>query len=151
MRLTGNQSIITQKIPCIGYFFPKFLVVYCRMKKTISISFLLVIFCFSFANSQTINGVPLKEVDVEFVQIVGTAKLLSTQLSIQIDFGQRTKLFTANKETLLRDEQGNPLILNSMMDALNFMSKNGYDFLDAYALTNGSQNVYHFLLQKRKE
>ena len=121
------------------------------MKKTISMSLLLVIFCFSFANSQTINGVPLKEVDVEFVQIVGTAKLLSTQLSIQIDFGQRTKLFTANKETLLRDEQGNPLILNSMMDALNFMSKNGYDFLDAYALTNGSQNVYHLLLQKRKE
>ena len=125
--------------------------VYWKMKKTISITLILIFLGLSQVFSQTINGIPLKEVDVEFVQIVGTAKLLSTQLNIQIDFGQRTKLFTANKETILRDEQGNPLVLNSMVDALNFMSQNGYDFLNAYALTMGSQNVYHFLLKRRKE
>jgi len=35
-----------------------------------------------------------------------------------------------------------------MIDALNFMNDNGYDFESAYALTIGNQNVYHFLLRK---
>ena len=34
-----------------------------------------------------------------------------------------------------------------MIDALNFMNDNGYDFEGAYALTIGNQNVYHFLLK----
>ncbi len=121
------------------------------MIKTVSITLLLIFGGVYQVFSQTVNDVPIKDIDVEFVQIVGTSKLLSTQLTIQIDFGQRTKLFTSYKETVIRDEQGKPLVLNSMVDALNFMSQNGYDFLDAYALTISSSNVYHFLLQKRKE
>jgi len=121
------------------------------MIRTVSITLLLIFGGVYQAFSQTVNDVPIKDIDVEFVQIVGTSKLLSTQLTIQIDFGQRTKLFTSYKETVIRDEQGKPLVLNSMVDALNFMSQNGYDFLDAYALSISSSNVYHFLLQKRKE
>ena len=42
------------------------------------------------------------------------------------------------------------LIFNSMMDALNFMSKNGFEFVDAYAITSSNQNVYHYLLRSTK-
>ncbi len=100
--------------------------------------------------AQTVNDIPIKDIDVEYVQIVGTSKLLSTKLTIQIDFGQRTKFFSSGKETIVKDEDGKALDFNSMIDALNFMSKNGFEFVNAYAITVGSQNVYHYLLRNLK-
>ena len=102
------------------------------------------------AFSQTVNDIPLKEIDVEYVQIVGTSKLLSTKLTIEIDFGQRTKFFSAGKETIVKDENGQKMEFNSMIDALNFMTKNGFEFVNAYAITVSNQNVYHYLLRNTK-
>tara|TARA_B110000967_G_C18734830_1_gene484520 strand:- start:445 stop:717 length:273 start_codon:yes stop_codon:yes gene_type:complete len=90
----------------------------------------------------------MTEIDVEYVQIVGTAKLLSNKIRIQIDFGQEDKFFSS-KDTQVKDENGKQMIFNSMIDAMNFMSKNGYDFVEAYAITVANQNVYHYLLKKR--
>ncbi len=104
----------------------------------------------SFLNAQTVNSVPIKDIDVEYVQIVGTSKLLSNKVSIEIDFGQQNKVFSS-RDTQVRDENGARVEFNSMIDALNFMSKNGYEYKDAYALTIGNQNVYHYLLQKRQK
>lgn len=103
-----------------------------------------------FINAQTVNDIPIKEIDVEYVQIVGTTKLLSSKLIIQIDFGQRTKFFSSGKETVLKDIDGKLLEFNSMIDALNFMSKNGFEFVNAFAITVGNQNVYHYLLKNKK-
>lgn len=114
---------------------------------------LLLITLFSYAISlkaQTVNDIPIKDIDVEYVQIVGTSKLFSTKLTVQIDFGQRTKFFSSGKETIVKDEEGKALDFNSMMDALNFMSKNGFEFVNAYAITMGNQNVYHYLLRNLK-
>lgn len=98
--------------------------------------------------AQTVNDKPIKEIDVEFVQIVGTSKLLSNKLTIEIDFGQENK-FWNTKDTQVRDENGQLMIFNSMIDALNFMSKNGYNFINAHTITIGNQNVYHYLLKKK--
>lgn len=101
--------------------------------------------------AQTVNDVPLKDIDTEYVQIVGTSKMLSTKLNINIDFGQKTKLFSSGKETQLKDSEGKKIDFNSMVDALNFMSENGYYFVNAYTVTASGQNVYHYILRKDKE
>ena len=100
--------------------------------------------------SQTVNDVPIKDIDVEYVQIVGTSKLFSNKLSIEIDFGQENKFFSSDKDTRVKDVNGKNMIFNSMIDALNFMTKNGYEFVQAYAFAIGNQNVYHYLLRKKK-
>lgn len=111
----------------------------------------LILICGITLKAQTVNDVPLKDIDVEYVQIVGTSKLLSTKLTIEIDFGQRTKFFSSGKETIVKDTEGKAVDFNSMIDALNFMSKNGYDFVSAYTITLGNQNVYHYLLKNKKK
>ncbi len=116
------------------------------MKKLLLSAAILV--CGLTAKSQTVNDIPIKDIDVEYVQIVGTSKLLSTRLIIQIDFGQRTKVFST-KETIVRDTDGKAVEFNSMIDALNFMSQNGYEFVNAYAITIGNSNVYHYLLRNK--
>lgn len=120
-----------------------------KSMKKLFLFFFVCILSLPEAFSQSVNGVPLSDIDVEYVQIVGTAKLLSTKVTIRIDFGQSTKLLSA-KESVVKDENGKLMSFNSMIDVLNFMSKNGYDYKDAYVLTISNQNVYHYMLQKRK-
>ena len=38
----------------------------------------------------------------------------------------------------------------SMIEAMNFMSKNGWEFVQAYVTTSGNENVYRWLLKKAK-
>ena len=119
------------------------------MKKSI----FLLCFCFVLllnARSQTVNDVPIKDIDVEYVEIVGTSRVLSSKLTIEIDFGQENKLFSSDKDTRVKDVNGRNMIFNSMIDALNFMTKNGYEFVQAYAVTKSDQMVYHYLLRKKK-
>ena len=109
-----------------------------------------ILFTSLFIKAQTVNDIPINQLDVEYVQIVGTSKLLSTKLTIEIDFGQNTKFFSSGKETVVKDENGKNMVFNSMIDALNFMTKNGFEFVNAYAITEDGQNVYHYLLRNNK-
>jgi hypothetical protein len=110
----------------------------------------LYLLCVFNAKSQTVNDIPIKDIDVDYVQIVGTSRLLSNKLTIEIDFGQENKLFSSDKDTRVKDVNGKNMIFNSMIDALNFMTKNGYEFVQAYAFAVSNQNVYHYLLRKKK-
>lgn len=39
-------------------------------------------------------------------------------------------------------------VFNSMVDGLNFMGKQGWEFVQAYVVTTGNANVYRWLLKK---
>ena len=111
---------------------------------------LILLFLNGRSQAQTVNDVPISEIEAEYIQIVGTSKLFNNKVTIQIDFGQENKVWVA-KDTQVKDTDGKLLTLNSMIDALNFMSSNGYEFVDAYAITIGNQNVYHYVMRRRKE
>ncbi|GAB2632677.1 hypothetical protein [Belliella aquatica] len=118
------------------------------MKKILFSSIILFGLLLSNLNAQTVNDIPINEIDVEYIQIVGTSKLLSNKVTIQIDFGQENK-YWSNKDTQVKDESGKLLVFNSMIDSLNFLSENGYEFVNAYAITLGNQNVYHYILKRK--
>lgn len=80
-----------------------------------------------------------------YCQLVGTQKLFSTEVTVSIDYGQQRKMFQDNR---LKDETGNVQSFNSMIDALNYMGSLGWEFEQAYTITVGQQNVYHYLLKK---
>ena len=118
------------------------------MKYLICVVFISLL---SFSSkAQTVNDIPIKDIDVEYIQIVGTSRMLSNKLTIEIDFGQENKFFSSDKDTKVKDSSGKNMIFNSMIDALNFMTKNGYEFVQAYAINNNNQNVYHYLLRKKR-
>ena len=119
------------------------------MKKLLILFFVFYGFINS-AFSQTVNDIPLKDIDVEYIEIVGTSRALSDKINIQIDFGQNTKFFGTNKTKKILDETGEKVKFNSMIDALNFMNENGYKFVQAYAFAEEKQNVYHYLMKKEK-
>lgn len=113
-------------------------------------TFFACLACTCTLKAQTVNDIPLTKIDVEYVQIIGTSRLFSNKLIIDIDFGQENKLFSSDKDTRIKDVNGKNMIFNSMIDALNFMTKNGYEFVQAFAFAVSEKNVYHYLLRKKK-
>ncbi|HOY12359.1 MAG TPA: hypothetical protein PLY70_04430 [Saprospiraceae bacterium] len=116
---------------------------------------LIIIFC-GFVNGKGqdtikyfVNKIPLDSIKVEYVQIVGRAKFLSTKPIIELDFGQYNDLFLS-ADTQIVDGMGKRINLNSMIEALNFMVKNGYEYVNSYVVSEENQNVYHYLLRRIK-
>jgi len=114
------------------------------MKKLL-IALTLFMFCF-LVKGQDIDTTS-NSAKYIYCEIVGTAKLFSKKVTIVIDFGEASKLFADNR---YKDETtGKPFVFNSMIDALNFMGKNGWEFAQAYTIGDAQNGyVYHFLLQR---
>jgi hypothetical protein len=122
--------------------------------KKLSLCLFFIVFSFILKGQDTlkyfVNGTPLDSINVEYVRIVGTSKFLSTKVSIELDFGQYNSIWK-DSDTRVTNNLGKRLELNGMVDALNFMVSNGYEFITAYAITVNNQNVYHYLLRKMKK
>ena len=100
---------------------------------------LLILFaCISmYCNAQEEHSV--------FCEIVGTQKFMSLKLNVEVDFGQGGGTYY----NTLVDEEGKKITFSSMVDALNYMGNAGWTFVQAYVVTHGSQNVYHYMLTKK--
>lgn len=106
------------------------------MKKIIFLTFFTLFSLFSF--SQNAKYI--------YCELVGTGKLFSTKVTVEIDYGQATSFWKNDKRMV--DESGKPIKFNSMVDAMNYMGNEGWEFEQAYVVTMNNQNVYHWLLKK---
>lgn len=83
-----------------------------------------------------------------YAEIVGTQKAFSRKLTVVLNYGQDIKPFSDQR---IKDDEGKVKSFNNMIDALNYMADQGWEFVQAYTITIGQQNVYHWLLKKKKE
>jgi opacity protein-like surface antigen len=104
------------------------------MKKLLLISVVLFIAAVSHAQDKFV-----------YCELVGTENITGTKVTVSIDFGQATKMWSDNR---LVGEDGKPVKFNSMVDAMNFMGNQGWEFTQAYVAVLGGQCVYHWLLKK---
>ena len=80
-----------------------------------------------------------------YCELLGQAKFLSSKINVDIDFGQSVSFWAPDRR--YKDENGKPVNFNSMVDAMNFMGTLGWEFVQAYIVTESNQNVYHWLLK----
>lgn len=113
------------------------------MKKTITLSVFLL-FTLILKAQYTPSQI---DTNARYCLILATKKLIGNGVTIDIDFGQPQKWW--KNTTKLIDSTGNRILFNSVIDALNYMNKNGWEFVDAYAITIGNYHVYHYLMRKR--
>ena len=108
------------------------------MKKLI-IGLLLFISITSFAQDTT-------KVE-QYCKLVATGRLLSNKVTIDVDFGEERKLFAG--DTRMKDEVSGKLKkFNSVTDALNYLGLQGWHLVNAFPMTEGSSNTYHFYFKK---
>ncbi|DBA55387.1 TPA_asm: Q-rule protein [Porphyromonas phage phage017a_JCVISC001] len=85
-----------------------------------------------------------------YCEVVGAeGGMFSTKVKITIDFGQAVNFFSQNSKREMVDENGTPIKFNSMIDAMNYMARFGWEVDHTYAITHGNNHVYHFLLKKK--
>ena len=117
--------------------------------KKVSLLVMVVLMLFSTLSfSQSVNDVNVKDFNSEFIELVGTSKFMSNKVTISVDYGQERKFF---KSQVIKDNNGIIVVFYGMIDAMNFFSKYGYDFKQAYTVSMGNNLVYHWLLEKRHE
>lgn len=83
-----------------------------------------------------------------YAELLGTTNLLQTKVTISIDFGQEISFWQQHAQKQLVDQNGKEMKFNSMVDAMNYMGTLGWEFEQAYVVTVGQQNVYHWLMSK---
>lgn len=83
-----------------------------------------------------------------YAELLGETNLMRTKVTISIDFGQETSFWQQHDQKQLVDAQGREMKFNSMVDAMNYMGTLGWEFEQAYVVTVGQQNVYHWLMSK---
>lgn len=112
------------------------------------VAFTLLFCLLSKTHSLTINAVQLKEVDVESVETVGSAKSFIAKLNIEPGFGQENK-FGIEIEYRFKEAQGKTISFHFMIDVLNFMANNGCELVRPYIVTAAGHSVYPYPLRKR--
>ena len=96
----------------------------------------------------TIGSVPIEEIDAEYIEIVGQAKLLKMmEVTVYVDYGQIGGIKEI-KEGHIKDATGKRKAFNGMMGAVNFFADYGYELDLAYPLSTGNGLVYHYILKK---
>ena len=81
-----------------------------------------------------------------YCELVGTAKFMSNKVRVQVDYGQESSFWKGI--SYMKDENGDKIEFNSMVDAMNYFGKQGWEFVQAYTVTMNNQNVYHWLMKK---
>jgi hypothetical protein len=110
------------------------------MRKTMMLA-ALSFFAFSYFNS-----VQAQKVE-QYCEMMAMQKLLSRKVTIDIDNGEERKLFEF-KDTRVKDELGKVKSFNSVVDALNYLGRIGWKLVNAFPVTEGNTNVYHFVFKR---
>lgn len=100
-------------------------------------------------NAQVIvDGVDInKKDDLHYVELVGQTRFINlTKIKVFVDYGQD---FSWRQQTI-EDESGERSSFNSMVDALNFMYANGWEFVSNYHIDNDGTLTYHYILKRQE-
>jgi hypothetical protein len=108
------------------------------MKKILIISIVFLNWIDSNAQSDT-SGIE------QYCQIIATPKLLSNKVTIDIDFGEEKSLW---RDTRLKTDAGKIRKFNTIIDALNYMGREGWIFINAFPVRMGETEIYHFAFRK---
>ena len=108
------------------------------MKKTIVIFCLLIVFK---GNAQDTSKVE------QYCEVIATGRMLSNRVTVDIDYGEARSIWKDNR---LKDENGRLVKFNTLVDALNYLGRNGWKLVNAFPITssNNSVPVYHYVFKK---
>ena len=116
------------------------------MRKTILMA-AIALFSFGAQSQVTVDGTNINDLDIQYIEMVGQSKILSlTKIKIVIDYGQDFSW----KTQAVKSADGKNAAFNSIVDALNFLDANGWEYVNNYVIQASSGELtYKYLLRKK--
>lgn len=109
------------------------------MKKVLIISIVLM-------SSVVLNAQTDTTKVEQYCQLIATPRLLSNKVTIDIDFGDEKSFWRDNR---LKTDGGKLKKFNTIIDAMNYMGREGWIFINAYPVRMGETEIYHFAFKKQ--
>lgn len=81
----------------------------------------------------------------QYCQVIATPRLLSNKVTIDIDYGNEKSFW---RDSRMKTDEGKLKKFYTIIDALNYMGKAGWIFINAYPVRNGTTDIYHFAFKK---
>jgi len=107
--------------------------------------FLLIFSTSIFSYSQTVNGIPIGELDAKYIRINSVAKLLKPfQVKVYLDYGQISRIKDIKKGKVM-DDDGKMYVFNGTMGIVNLLVDNGYIVAHVY---NSKDNSVNYIMEK---
>ncbi|GAB4039414.1 hypothetical protein [Spirosoma gilvum] len=106
---------------------------------------ILVILSFVLASQQIANAQSDTTKIEQYCQVVANRNFFSNKVVIDIDFGEEKSLL---REYWVKEYGGKVRKFNTIIDALNFMGKEGWVFINAFPVHMANTEVYHFAFKK---
>lgn len=95
-----------------------------------------------------VNGVDINKKDIDYIQVIGASKFASTSTRILVDFGEEFRYSVRAKIT---DTKGEEKEFGTIIAALNFFTKNGWEFVSESRVSGSSAAYSYYLLRRKKE
>lgn len=108
------------------------------MKKIVAITIFII--CSLASNAQQ-DSTKVEQ----YCQVIATPRLLSKKVSIDIDYGDEKSYW---RDTRLKTDAGKLKKFNTVIDALNYMGREGWIFINAYPVRMAETEIYHFAFKK---
>ncbi|MGA0559944.1 hypothetical protein ACO2Q8_25000 [Larkinella sp. VNQ87] len=101
-----------------------------------------------------VNRVNINQLDIQYCQLICEYPGLGGKARVYVDYGQADFRERINSELRLFDEEGKPLErFDTVMQAVNFVEKNGWEVV-SFQVTHsgaGSSNQFIYLMRKKKQ
>ena len=108
------------------------------MKKTIIVVILTLTTFKLFPQSDTTKV-------EQYCEVVATPGSFSNKVTIDINYGEERSLWRDNR---LKNDEGKLKKFNSVIDALIYMGKDGWLFVNAFPGTVPNEKIYHYIFKK---
>lgn len=82
----------------------------------------------------------------QYCQLIATQRILSNKVTIDIDFGEEKSFW---RDTRLTNYDGKIKKFNTIIDAMNYMGKEGWLFVNAYPVHLAGTEIFHFAFKKQ--
>lgn len=108
------------------------------MKQLLSIIILTILLNVTQAQSTVIE---------QYCSLNVMPRLLSNKVNIDVDYGNPRKLFSF-KDNRVKDDDGKAKKFNTAVEALNYMSAQGWKLVNAMAMSEGGNAVYRYIMKR---
>jgi hypothetical protein len=123
------------------------------MQKTFLVVFFSLLMGFSAQAQVFVNGVNINDEDIAYCQIIGFNRIgLLNPARIWIDYGQPKFVVNPFNVPVISGPDRQKINFNSVIDALNFMMRNGWELVSSHVASDkdGDADTFVYLLRKRQ-
>ncbi len=118
------------------------------MKRLILVLAIAGCFIFSKVKAQTVNDVKLSDIKEEYLEVSEYRKFLGEKIFISLDYGQE-KTKQNFRELVVKDDKGDYLQYNSVIDFINQMKTHGYELFQAYSIPTVQNAIPKYILKRK--